>query len=109
MDVNAQTVTLTAGGVLALTGSPTGSGVYTVECFGNTNGQVITAITGGSGSAVITLHPGTVNEYFYLAHSATIRLQQAADFAPDSVDDRITLRLHEAGAYWIEEIPRAHF
>jgi hypothetical protein len=111
--VNAQTVTLTAGGVLVLVPSvavPTGSGIYTVECFGGANGQVLTGITGGSGHAMITLHPGTVGEYFYLAHNGTtIVLEQGQDFAPASIYDRITLRLTEAGTAWVEEITRAHF
>jgi hypothetical protein len=109
MAVNTQTLTLTAGGALALTGSPTGSGVYAVNTFGAASSQVLSSITGGSGSAVITLHPVTAGQYFRVNNGATFLLRQQLDFVPASINDRITLRLNEAGTAWLEEIPRGAF
>jgi hypothetical protein len=106
---NTQTKTLDVSGVLALSGSPTGSGIYTIHTFSAAASQVLTTITGGSGSAVVTLHPATAGQYFRIDASATFKLLQGASFIPQTIDDRIVLRLHESGTYWIEEVPRVNF
>lgn len=103
-DVNVQSIELTTGGVLALTGSPTGSGYYAVECFGGVTGDEVTSITGGSGYAMITLHPGTVGEYFVLYDNGTsIFLKEQLGFEPQSVRDFITLRSNSDGSVWTED------
>jgi hypothetical protein len=109
MAVNTQTLTLSAGGALALTGSPTGSGIYTINTFGAASSQVLSSITGGSGSAMITLHPATAGQYFRVNQGGAFVLRQQLDFVPATVNDRITLRLNEAGTAWVEEIPRGAF
>jgi hypothetical protein len=101
--VNSQVLTIVSG-VITLIGSPTGSGYYAVECEGNVDGDEVTTITGGSGHAIITLHPGTLNEYFVLYHNGTsIFLKEQLGFGPQSVQDFITLRDHLGnGSMWVE-------
>lgn len=101
--VNFQTLTL-SGGAITLTGSSTGSGYYAVECEAGADGDELTTINGGSGRAVITLYPGTVDEYFVLYDNGTsIFLKEQLGFEPQSIKDFITLRDHLGdGTVWVE-------
>jgi hypothetical protein len=110
-NVNFQTVTLTAGGVLALTGSPTGSGLYTVsKNAGASAPQTITSITGGSGGALITIRPAVAGDITLLNDDITFILQENQDWLPASVNDRLTLRDRDGdGLVWVEEISRGVF
>ena len=108
-NVNAQALTMVSGAI-TLTGSATGSGIYAVNTEGSALTDDLTSIIGGSGHAVITLHPAVTGEYFILRHNGTtIKLRENLDFAPQSVDDRITLRSNADGSVWVEEIPRGRF
>jgi hypothetical protein len=111
MPVNNQARTLSAGGVLTLTGSPTGSGLYTVsKDAGAGTPQVISAISGGSGFAVITLK-AAVTGAIRLDHNGTsFFLQQGLSWLPGTTRDRITLRDDNGdGTVWVEEIGRVSF
>ncbi|HXH11142.1 MAG TPA: hypothetical protein VNP04_15445 [Alphaproteobacteria bacterium] len=102
MPVNFQTVTLNASGVLTLTGSTDGGGVYRVNTNGGVASQQLTSISGGQAGAIITLQPNVSGQYFFLNHSASHVLQDEQRFQPLTVNDSITLRLDTGGTVWRE-------
>jgi hypothetical protein len=113
MPVNVQSATLagTGSGTLTLTGSPTGSGIYTVaKNAGATAPQVIGTISGGSGYAMITIKPAVASAIRVNHNGTSFFLQAQLDWLPDTVNDRITLRDRDGnGTVWVEEVPRASF
>jgi hypothetical protein len=103
MLANIQTVTISAGAI-TLIGSLTGSGIYSVNTEGGASADDLTTITGGTGYAIITLHPAVTGQYFTLLHNGTsILLHEQLDFVSQSVNDFITLRANSAGSVWREE------